>query len=131
MAASSGSGSVHSVDLTDSQPTETSETVKNALSLLRSPQASDLARSRVVASNKKHETKRGRGKGANTVLKSNFVEKRIKEYKHEPSRKSNNKLFCEACREELSEKSSIIDISNQVNTSQGKRGSQKRRGMPQ
>ena len=110
MAASSGSGSVHSVHLTDSQPTETSETVKNALSLLRSPQASDQARSQVVASNQKHETKRGRGKRANklTVLKSNFVEKRVKEYKDDPLQKSNNKLFCKACREELSEKSSII-----------------------
>ena len=97
------------VDLTtSSQP---SEAVKNALTGLRFPKASDLARSRVVSSNKKqHDSGRGPGKAkkSSSQLKSSFVETRIREFKDEPFRKSNNKLFCEACREEVSEKASII-----------------------
>ena len=104
MAASSGSSSA---DLTESTQTPTETAVRNALSQLRSPQASDLARSRVFATNK---TRRGPGKSGkkSTVLKTCHVDTRIEEFKDEPFRKSNNKLFCEVCREEVSEKSSII-----------------------
>ena len=44
----------------------------------------------MVASNKKHTSRRGPGKATkkSTVLKSNFVETRIREYKDEPFRKS-------------------------------------------
>lgn len=104
------------VDLTGSQPSELVEgastrLTRDALSQLRSPKASDLARSRVVSSNKKKgDSGRGPGKVSkkSTTLKTNFVDTRIREFKDEPFRKSNNKLFCEACREELSEKASII-----------------------
>ena len=104
------------VDLTGSQPSELVEgastrLTRDALSQLRSPKASDLARSRVVSSNeKKGDSGRGPGKVSkkSTTLKTNFVDTRIREFKDEPFRKSNNKLFCEACREELSEKASII-----------------------
>ena len=43
-----------------------------------------------------------------TTLKTNFVDTRMREFKDEPFRKSNNKLLCEVCREGLSEKASII-----------------------
>ena len=58
----------------------------------------------------KGDSGRGPGKVSkkSTTLKTNFVDTRIREFKDEPFRKSNNKLFCEACSEELSEKASII-----------------------
>ena len=104
------------VDLTGSQPSElvegaSTQLTRDALSQLRSPKASDLARSRVVSSNKKKgDSGRGPGKVSkkSTTLKTNFVGTRIREFKDEPFKKSNNKLFCEACREELLEKASII-----------------------
>ena len=103
------------VDLTGSQPSELVEgastrLTRDALSQLRTPKASDLARSRVVSSNKKKgDSGRGPGKVSkySTKLKTNFVDTRMREFKDEPFRKSNNKLLCEACREELSEKASI------------------------
>ena len=89
------------VDLTGSQPSELIEgastrLTRDALSQLRSPKASDLARSRVVSSNKKKgDSGRGPGKVSkkSTTLKTNFVDTRIREFKDEPFRKSNNKLF--------------------------------------
>ena len=65
----------------------------------------------MVSSNKKKgDSGRGPGKvnKKSTTLKTNFVDTRIREFKDEPFKKTNNKLFCEACREELSEKASII-----------------------
>ncbi|KAK3745835.1 hypothetical protein QZH41_004304 [Actinostola sp. cb2023] len=116
MAASSSS-EINAVDLAGSEP---SEAVRNALMQLKSPKASDLARSRVVSSNKTKQYS-GRGDGVrgqrgpgnmpakkSGKMKTNFVETRIREFKDEPFRNSNNKLFCDACREEISEKASII-----------------------
>lgn len=104
------------VDLTGSQPSELVEGAStrltwDALSQLRSPKASDLARSRVVSSNKKKgDSGHGPGKVSkkSITLKTNFVDTRLREFKDEPFRKSNNKLFCEACREEHLERASII-----------------------
>ena len=104
------------VGLTGSQPSELVEGAStrltwDALSQLRSPKASDLARSRVVSSNKKKgDSGHGPGKvrKKSTTLKTNFVDTRMREFKDEPFRKSNNKLLCEVCREGLSEKASII-----------------------
>lgn len=42
------------------------------------------------------------------ILKINFVDMRIREFKDELFRKLNNKLFCEVCCEEFLEKVSII-----------------------
>ena len=104
------------VGLTGSQPSELVEGAStrltwDALSQLRSPKASDLARSRVVSSNKKKgDSGHGPGKvrKKSTTLKTNFVDTRMREFKDEPFRKPNNKLFCEACREEHLERASII-----------------------
>ena len=65
----------------------------------------------MVSSNKKKgDSGHGPGKVSkkSTTLKTNFVDTRMREFKDEPFRKSNNKLFCEACREEHSERASII-----------------------
>ena len=91
---------------------EQGETVTNALSQLKRAQASDFAKSRVVASNKgKNKTQRGPGKTSqkkSTSLTYVPVDARIREFKEEPFHKSNGKLFCEACREEVYVKASII-----------------------
>ena len=84
----------------------------NALGQLRRAQASDFARRRIVASHKgKNKTQRGPGKTSqkkSTSLKYVSVNARIREFKEEPFRKANGKLFCEACREEVSVKVRII-----------------------
>ena len=88
--------------------------VTNAFSLLRSADPSTLARNRVVASNTStngaNTKRRGKAKAkANTsILKTVTVDTRLREFKNEPFRKSGGKLFCNACREELSTKASII-----------------------
>lgn len=91
---------------------EQGETVTNALSQLGRTQASNFARGRVVASNKgKNKTKRGPGKTIqkkSTSRKYVSVDARIREFKEEPFRKSNGKLFCEVCREEVSVEARII-----------------------
>lgn len=100
------------VDLTGPAPSDNSEVVKNALSQLRSPKPSDLARTRVVSSNKTKQNGRARGPRnapkKSGKMKSSYVEARIREFKEEPFRNSSNKLFCDACREEVSEKASVI-----------------------
>ena len=42
------------------------------------------------------------------ILRYVSVDARIREFKEKPFRKSNDKLFCEACREEVSVKARII-----------------------
>ena len=82
--------------------------------MLRSADPSTLARSRVVASNTSTNganTKRrgkAKAKGNTPILKTVTVDTRLREFKNEPFRKSGGKLFCNACREELSTKASII-----------------------
>ena len=111
MAESSDSETT-AVDLTGPVPSDNSEVIKNALSQLRSPKPSDLARTRVVSSNNTKQNGRARGPGnapkKSGKMKSTYVETRIREFKEEPFRNSGNKLFCDACREEVSEKASVI-----------------------
>ena len=111
MAESSDSETT-AVDLTDPVPSDNSEVIKNALSQLRSPKPSDLARTRVVSLNNTKQNGRARGPGnapkKSGKMKSTYVETRIREFKEEPFRNSGNKLFCDACREEVSEKASVI-----------------------
>jgi len=86
--------------------------VTNALSLLRSGDPSTW--SRIVASNTStngaNRKRRGKAKakGKTSILKTVMVDTRLQEFKNEPFRKSGGKLFCNACREELSTKASII-----------------------
>ena len=111
MAESSDSETT-AVDLTGPVPSDNSEVIKNALSQLRSPKPSDLARTRVVSSNNTKQNGRARGPRnapkKSGKMKSTYVETRIREFKEEPFRNSSNKLFCDACREEVSEKASVI-----------------------
>ena len=111
MAESSDSETT-AVDLNGPVPSDNSEVIKNALSQLRSPKPSDLARTRVVSSNNTKQNGRARGPGnapkKSGKMKSTYVETRIREFKEEPFRNSGNKLFCDACREEVSEKASVI-----------------------
>ena len=111
MAESSDSETT-AVDLTGPVTSDNSEVIKNALSQLRSRKPSDLARTRVVSSNNTKQNGRARGPGnapkKSGKMKSTYVETRIREFKEEPFRNSGNKLFCDACREEVSEKASVI-----------------------
>lgn len=61
----------------------------------------------------KARTKPNVGQGRRVKIKSTSlkyvsVDARIREFKDGPFRKSNSELFCEACREEVSVKASII-----------------------
>ena len=117
-----------SVDLNSvSSSSEQGETVTNALSQLGRAKASDFVRRRVVASHKgKNKTQRGPGKTSqkkSTSLKYISVNAIIREFKEQPFRKSNGKLFCEACREEVSVKARII--KRLVESSNHKSGKQR------
>lgn len=117
-----------SVDLNSvAGSSELGETVTNALSQLRRAQESDFVRRRVVASHKgNNKTQRGPGKTSqkkSTSLKYVSVNAIIREFKEEPFRKSNGKLFCEAYREEVSVKARII--KRLVESSNHKSGKQR------
>ena len=77
--------------------------VVSLLSRLKSPQASELARKRRVACNPPKGKRRCRG---STVAEHKNVNphQRVKQFPNEPLCVSNKKLFCSACREELSMK---------------------------
>ena len=77
------------------------------LSVLRCPKASDIARKRAIDRNPPKGKKRSRGVGASDPK---YVDprKRVSEFPSESLTVSNGKLFCLACREELSLKKCVV-----------------------
>ena len=81
------------------------------LDRLRAPILSDLARNRKVQSNPPVGMKRSK-KGSNSAFspKSITPYDRVKEHPGEPLTVSTGKLFCSACKEQLSVKSQVLKL---------------------
>ena len=103
MSSSSRSSRVES----DSESDQSA--VVSLLQRLRSPTPSDLARKRIVTTNPPIGAKRGKVGHASTGLKVLSAADRVKSYLGESFTVSNKKLFCEACREEIALKKSVIE----------------------
>jgi len=92
------------------------------MSVLKAPIISSLSRKRVQARNpplgkrRCRETSTYDPKGIDPV-------KWVKEYPNEPLSVSNKKLFCKACREELSVKKSSVD--NRIKSSKLVKGKER------
>ena len=80
------------------------------LSVLRPPRSSELSRKRIIDRNPPRGKKRAKGPTRHSDPKSITPEKRLVDprFKDECLMVSNKKLFCRACREEISVKASII-----------------------
>ena len=105
------SSSVNTSDASEAGSSSVSshDTVPSLLSRLRAPSHSELMRKRKVRTNQPPHTGMRRKKPAcSTDPKSVSVAQRVKEFSGEMLRDSAGKLFCSACREELSLKLSII-----------------------
>lgn len=89
---------------TDSEPVTS---VPSLLDRLRSPTLSDLSRKRKVHSNPPKGVKRGKGAVAGEPASVSATD-RIKEFPDEQFRISQGKLFCNACREHVSLKKSVL-----------------------
>jgi len=105
-------GSISTLSTTDSTSTSSSSTVSSSvdslLSRLHRPTSSELSRKRKVDRNPPPKgKKRSRGASKSDPV-SITPSQRVKQYKGEHLTVSNKKLFCLACREELSVKSSVI-----------------------
>lgn len=87
---------------------EKTATPRSLLDVLKAPQPSELTRKRKVASNPPIGQKAARGQGSSEP-KSVTAKDRLREFPGEClSVKIGGKLFCEACREELSLRKNII-----------------------
>ena len=84
----------------------TDSTVSSLLDRLKSPTVSDLSRKRKVQTNPPRGTKRG--KGAVAAEPSVSPSDRIREFPDEQLSTVLSKLFCNACRENVSVKKSVI-----------------------
>ena len=89
------------------------------LSRLKAPRPSDLARKRKVATNPPKGKRSCRGLTA-TEPKNITVYHRVKEFPEEPLSASHGKLFCNAYREEMSLKMSIV--RNHIRSAKHKEG---------
>ena len=78
------------------------------LSVLKAPKASNLSRKQVQAKNPPCGKRRCRGTSTYDP-KGIGPAQRVREYPNEPFSVSNKKLFCKACREELSIKKSSVE----------------------
>ena len=86
-----------------------SDSVPSLLSRLRSPTQSDIMRKRKIRVNQPPHTGERRKKPAcSTDPKNVSVSQRVNEFSSEMLTNSGGKLFCSACREELSLKLSIV-----------------------
>jgi len=92
--------------------------VKTLLEVLKPPQKSNLARKRKVASNPPVGKRRKTRGNSSSDPKKVTPQQRIKEYNNEPFVLSAGKLFCSACREELSLKRS--SVNNHIRSSKHK-----------
>ena len=108
--------------------TETASATSSSVTLLdilKAPTASDLSRKRSVARNPQCGKKRSRARSNSFNPKTIKPLQRVKEYKDEPFTVSNCKLFCKACREEISVKKSSIE--NHLKSQKHHNGKQKMR----
>ena len=85
-----------------------SSTSTSILDRLRAPRASDLARKRKVKANPPLGKRRCSARGSGSELKTVTASERVKKHPNESLVVSAGKLFCSACREEVSLKSSVI-----------------------
>ena len=76
------------------------------LSILKAPKVLSLARKQSQARNPPSGKRRCRGTSANEP-KHIEPTQQVKEYKNEPFTVTNKKLFCRACREEVSMKTTV------------------------
>ena len=92
------------------------------LNILKAPKASSLVRKRTQARNPPSGKRRCRGTSANEPKHIDPTQ-RVKEYKNEPFTVAKKKLFCRACREEVSVKKSIVE--NHVKSSKHAKGKER------
>ena len=108
-------GSDLTVNAAHSQSSSRASSVEAAppslLSRLRPPTSSEPSRKRVIDRNPPKGKKRTKGPSRQSEPKSITPEQRLKDarYANEGLTVSNKKLFCRACREELSVKTSVIN----------------------
>ncbi len=108
MESCSSEASLPAEDCTPGPSVPNTET-ESILSKLKSPQLSDLARKRKVATNQPPKgAKKSKGRNVGDP-KSVSPSERLKQFPEESFKISNNKLFCTACREPLSIKKSVIE----------------------
>ena len=86
-------------------PSTGSSTVTSILQRLRCPKSSELARKRKIDRNPPPSGKRDK---VNMILSQCHLISGFQQFPNEHLRVSNKRLFCTACREEISMKSSII-----------------------
>ena len=79
------------------------------LERLRSPTPSDLARKRITKRNPPRNVKRVKPPRSTHNPKSVTAANRVRQYSKEPFVVSCERLFCQACREEVGLKKSVID----------------------
>ena len=122
-ASTSGNEGSVSESLSSESTAGTSSESPSLLSVLRCPRPSELARKRKIQRNPPPSGKR-RVRGHGTFdPKSVSPAQRVSEYPGESLSISNKKLFCNACREELGLKSSVV--SNHVKSSKHKLGKER------
>ena len=80
---------------------------ENLLTRLHCPTSSELVRKRKIDRNPPRRKRRSRGLGSSDP-KSVSPQQRVAEFSNEKLTVSNKKLFCLACREELSVKCSVV-----------------------
>ena len=106
------SGLISTPSTTDSTSASSSSAassgVNNLLSYLHRPTSSELSRKRKVDRNPPPKGKKSSRGASTSDPKSVTPSQRVKQYTGENLTVSNKKLFCLACREELSVKSSVI-----------------------
>ena len=82
--------------------------VVSLLNRLKSPEPSKLCRKRKAASNAPNRQKRRSTGSTSSEPKTVQPLQRVRQFSSEPLSVRKNKLFCEACREELSLKTSVL-----------------------
>jgi len=127
LQGSSSSGMDHEVAAGNQEArlgaiSESQQHTRSLLSVLKAPTASNLSRKRVQAANPPSGKRRSRGTSTNDP-KGIDPGRRIKEYPNEQFSVSNKKLFCKACREELSLKKSSVE--NHIKSSKHVKGKQR------
>ena len=98
---------------------QSSTEVASFLSKLRSPAPSDLSRKRKISSNPPKEMKKGKG-SASSEPSNVSISDRVREFPGEHLCRNLGKLFCNACREPISVKKSVI--SQHIKSAKHERG---------
>ena len=109
MAASSKDSNQSIIIAESSTSNSKSTTPANLLSVLRCPKFSELACKRVIDRNPPKRKKYSRTEGVSD-LKSVDPRQHVRVFPSESLTVSNGKLFCSACREELSLKKCIVTL---------------------